>query len=168
MIGMKNRVLRAIGSTLLLGLALSACQSTGDVAAAASPPKPDIPFIDLQGFDRELSVALADPLPKVNVPFYDRIVPSALPDRLQNWMAAVEAGGGTVKVTPPKPTITPKDPLLLFSIASAIWKATGMAQEMSTKAQFRAAQSFDAEMILKVDDKGDTVVDRVVFTQRKK
>ncbi len=165
---MKHLLLRTLGVAMFLGVALSACQTTGEVATPSGPPKPEIPFIDLQGFDRELSVALADPLPKVAVPFYDRIVPSALPERLQNWMAAVEAGGGTVKVIPPKPTITPKDPLLLFSIASAIWKATGMAQEMSTKAQFRAAQAFDAEMILKVDDKGDTVVDRVVFTQRKK
>jgi hypothetical protein len=165
---MKQRVLLALGFALFVGVALSACQSTGDVAETSVPPKPEIPFIDLQGFDRELSTALADPLPRVNVPFYDRVVPSALPERVQNWMAAVEAGGGTVKVTPPKPTITPKDPLLLFSIASAIWKATGMAQEMSTKAQFRAARAFDAEVILKVDDKGDTVVDRLVFIQRKK
>lgn len=165
---MTHRVLRVLGIAFLLGTLLSACQSTGDAAVAAGPPKPEIPFIDLQGFDRELSVALADPLPKVDVPFYDRIVPSALPERLQNWMAAVEAGGGTVKVIPPKSSVTPKDPMLLFSIASAIWKATGFAQEMSTKAQFRAAQAFDAEMILKQDDKGDTVVDRVVFTQRKK
>ena len=162
-----QRISKAVGGLLLLVVSLSACQTATDVALSG-PPKPEIPFMDLQGFDRELAVALADPLPKVDVPFYDRIVPSSMPERLQNWMAAVESGGGKVKVTPPKSSVTPKDPFLLFSLVSTLWKASGMAQEMSTKAQFRSAQSFDAEIILKQDDKGDTVVDRVVFTQRKK
>jgi hypothetical protein len=91
-----------------------------------------------------------------------------MPERLQNWMAAVESGGGKVKVTPPKSSVTAKDPFLLFSLFSTLWKASGMAQEMSTKAQFRSAQAFDAEIVLKQDDKGDTVVERVIFTQRKK
>ncbi len=164
---MLQRLARFTGVLLVLGGTLSGCQTPSEIAAAG-PPKPEIPFLDLQGFDRELAVALADPLPKVDVPFYDRIVPSSMPERLQNWMAAVESGGGKVKVTPPKSSVTPKDPFLLFSLVSSIWKASGMAQEMSTKAQFRSAHGYDAEILLKQDDKGDTVVDRVIFTQRKK
>ena len=91
-----------------------------------------------------------------------------MPERLQQWMASVEAGGGTVKVTPPKSSVTAKNPFLIISAISTLWTASKMAKEAAVKAQFQKAQSYDAEILLKVDDKGDTLVDQVVFVQRKK
>lgn len=152
--------------TLVLSLALMACESNPIQPAASAPPKPELQFVDLQGFDRDLAGSLGAPLPKVDVAFVDRIVPSAMPDRLQQWMASVEAGGGKVKVVPPKSTVTAKNPLFLLSAASTLWSASKMAKEMATKAQFNAARGYDAEILLKADDRGDTVVDRVVFIKR--
>jgi hypothetical protein len=43
-----------------------------------------------------------------------------------------------------------------------------VAREISATAQFSAAHDFDAEIILRQDDKGETVVDKVAFIQRKK
>jgi hypothetical protein len=158
-------------SALVLALGLSACESNPSqpapsTAAVVAPPKAELQFIDLQGFDRDLSGSLSAPLPKVDVAFFDRIVPSALPERLQTWVAAVEAGGGTVKVVPPKSTVTAKNPFLLISAITSVYSASKMAKELSAKAQFKAAQAYDAEIILKGDDKGDPVVERVVFTKR--
>lgn len=154
--------------TAALALTLVACESNPGQAQSAAPPKAEIAFVDLQGFDRDLSGSLGAPLPKVDVAFYDRIVPSALPERLQHWMASVESGGGTVKVVPPKSSVTAKSPFLLLSAISSLWSASKMAKEVSAKAQFKAAQAYDAEIILKQDEKGESVVDKVVFTQRKK
>ena len=154
--------------TLAFVLALAACGSDPTPGASAGPPKDELQFVDLQGFDRDLATSLHAPLPKVDVAFYDRVTPSALPERLQPWIAAVEAGGGTVKVVPPKPSVTSRSPFLLISAISSIWSASKMAKEMSAKAQFKAAQAYDAEIILKLDDKGESVVDKVVFVQRKK
>lgn len=130
--------------------------------------KPQLQFIDLQGFDRDLAGSLGTSLPKVEITFYDRITPSALPERLQKWMASVESGGGTVKITPPPSTVTAKNPFLLISAASTLWSANKMAKEASTNAQFRVAQGYDADVLLKVDDSGNTVVDKLIFSQRKK
>jgi hypothetical protein len=105
---------------LSTALLLAACETTLGPSASAVPPKAELQFTDLGGFDRELAGSLSS-LPKVDVAFYDRIVPSALPTRLQHWMASVESGGGTVTVVPPKPTVTPKNPMLLISaVAIAI------------------------------------------------
>ncbi len=153
---------------LAMSLVLCACESNPTQKASAEPPKAELRFVDLQGFDQELSGSLSAPLPKVDVAFYDRITPSALPERLQQWMASVEAGGGTVKITPPKSTVTGKSPFLLISAATSIWSASKMAKEMALKNQFKAAQAYDAEIVLKMDDKGDTLVDKVVFVQRRK
>lgn len=131
-------------------------------------PAAQMQFVDLQSFDRNLAASLSAPLPSVDVAFYDRIAPSALPERLQKWMASVEAGGGNVKIIPPPPTVTAKSPFLLISAVTSLWTANKMAKEAAAAAQFRFAHAYNAQVQLKVDDKGDTVVDKVVFTQRKK
>lgn len=154
--------------TLALAFVLTACESNPSQSTSLEPPKAVLQFVDLQGFDRELSAALSAPLPKVDVSFYDRITPSALPPRLQSWMASVEAGGGNVTVVPPKSTVAAKNPFLLIGAITSLWTASKMAKEMSTKSQLNAAKGYNAELILKIDDKGDSVVDKVVFVQRQK
>lgn len=163
-----SRLTPQIALVFLLALGLAACGSDPGQGASSGPPKPDLQFVDLQGFDRDLYSSLSAPLPKVDVAFYDRITPSTMPDRLQTWMAAVEKGGGKVTIVPPKPSVTAKDLFLLISIVTSLWSASKMAKEMSTKAQFAAAEAYDAQILLKQDDKGGQVVDKVVFVQRKK
>lgn len=153
---------------LTLAFALVGCESNPPQPVNSVPAKAALQFVDWKGFDRDLASSLATPLPKVEVAFYDRVAPSALPDRLQHWMAAVDAGGGTVKIVPPKSSVTAKNPFLLISAISTLWSASKMVKDMSTQAQFRAAQDYDAEIILKPDGEGDSVVDKVIFTQRKK
>jgi hypothetical protein len=153
-----------------LGAGLTGCVSNpsaqGSATAQQVAPKDQLQFTDLQGFDRDLSGSLSAPLPQVDVAFFDRITPSALPDRLQKWMAAVESGGGKVAVVPPKSSVTAKSPLMLVSAVSTLWSANKMIKEAAVAAQYRAAAQYDAEIQLKVDDKGDTVVDKVVFKKR--
>ncbi len=163
-------VLRSGAMALLIACAaLAGCADypTGPDGAKAVPLA-QLQFVDLQGFDRDLAASLAAPLPSVDVAFYDRVTPSALPERLQKWMAAVEAGGGSVKILPPPSAVTAKSPFLLISLASSLWTANKMAKEAAVAAHFRAAHTYNADVQLKVDDKGDTVVDKVVFSQRKK
>jgi hypothetical protein len=154
--------------TLMALCTLTACGTNPAQPVGSTSPQADLNFVDLQGFDRDLSASLAAPLPQVQVAFYNHVTPNALPDRLQQWMAAVEAGGGKVQVQQPKPTVTAKSPFLLISAITSLWTASKMAKDMSTQAQFKAAQAYDANIILKVDDKGEAVVDKVVFVQRKK
>ncbi len=152
---------------LALSLSLLACASSPDPQPLA-PPQAELQFVDLQGFDRDLNGSLSAPLPRVEVAFYDRIVPSAMPERLQHWMAAVEAGGGKVSIIPVKPTVTAKNPFLVISAISTLWSASKMMREASSEARFKSAQTFDAEIVLKQDAQGESVVDKVVFVQRKK
>lgn len=136
--------------------------------AQAKPASPLLQFLDLQSFDRELSRSLAAPLPAVEVAFHDRVSPSAMPERLQKWMASVEAGGGAVRVVPPPSSVTARNPLMLVSALTTLWSAGRMAQSVAQDAQFKAAQTHDAEIRLKTDERGQTVVDRVVFVRRAK
>ncbi|MCF8208333.1 MAG: hypothetical protein K9K38_02865 [Rhodoferax sp.] len=146
---------------------LVACQASPSARVSSNPPKSTLHFADLQGFDRDLADSLSTRLPKVEVAFYDRITPSSIPQRLQLWMSSVEAGGGSVTVVEPNSRLTAKSPFLLISAISTLWTASKLVRDISTEAQFKAAQGFDAQILLKQDDKGDSVVDKVVFTHRK-
>ena len=147
---------------------LSACASNMPVTADKAPAKSELMFVDLQSFDRELTASLSDSFPRVEVAFFDRITPSALPDRLQHWMVSVEAGGGSVKVLPPKPSVTAKNPFLIISLITSLWSVSDMLKSMSNQSHYKSAQKFDVEILLKIDEKGDSVVDRVVFLKKHK
>jgi hypothetical protein len=164
-----NRLIKYLGIGIFLLACLSACETTPVVPEATSTPPPqDIQFVDLQGFDANLSHALATDLPRVEVSFYDRISPSALPLRLQTWLSSVESGGGKIKVTPPKSDVTAKDPFLLMSLASSLWSASKLAKETAAKHLFASAHAYDAEVVLKDDGTGQNVVDHIVFAKRAK
>lgn len=165
---MESRASRCGAALVVIAFWLGACSPNLLQSESPKAPKHELKFVDLQAFDRDLANSLSAPLPKVDVTFYDRIVPSALPERLQPWIASVESGGGTVTVVPPKSSVTAKSPFLVLGAISSLWSATKVARELSAKAQFNAAHAFDAEIILKQDDKGETVVDKVAFIQRKK
>ena len=169
----KPLVLRCCLAAVFVGVAagLAGCETSPGASAAVAPTaapvlKSELQFLDIQSFDRELSDALAAPLPKVDVVFYDRVTPSALPERLQNWLTSVEAGGGKVKVTPPKSDITAKDPFLLISLISSLWSATKMTKAAVLNSQFSVARAYDAEIFLKTDAQGQNVVDKLVFVMR--
>lgn len=161
-----NSLTKNLVPCLFLLVSLSACETNQATPEVSNWAKPDIQFVDLQGFDADLSQSLVTKLPRVEVNFYDRVSPSAMPGRLQAWLSSVEAGGGKVKVTPPKSDISPKDPFMLLSLASSLWSATKAAKEASSKSQFAVAHGYDAELILKNDGNGHSVVDRVVFAKR--
>ena len=145
---------------------VSGCETSPSQPEVTATPKAELQFVDLPGFDRELTGSLGAALPRVDVGFYDRITPSALPERLQTWLTAVENGGGKVKIVPPMPVAGTRSPLLLLSALTSLWTASKVARELAARQQFKTAQTYDAEMLLKIDDKGQTVVDKVVFVQR--
>ncbi len=151
--------------SLVTALLLGACASS----PMAEPPGPalaKVQFLDLQGFDRQLSDSLGAPLPQVSVGFVDVVKPSAMPERLQKWMAAVEAGGGKVTVTPPKSSVQAKGLFALVSAATTVWSASKMASSLANDAQFRSAKAYNAEIVLKADASGDSVIDQVIFVKR--
>jgi hypothetical protein len=153
---------------LSLATLIAGCKTTPDVEKVSNSAKPELQFLDFQSFDKDLQNSLSTPLPTVEVTFLDRVSPNVIPDRLQKWMAAVEADGGQVQVIEPPPAFTPKDPFLLVSIVSSLWSASKVVREAAQNSQFKAAKGYDAKLILKNSEQGGTVVEKVIFVARKK
>lgn len=145
----------------LLAALLVAC------ASDAAKAKPELAFVDLPSFDRDLYAALHEPLPRVEITFYDRITPSSIPPRLQRWLESVDSNGGKVAVIQPPSTVAAKSPLLLIGAVTSLWSAQKVAREMSENSEVKIAGNFDAQVQLKQDDRGEVIVGKVVFVQRK-
>lgn len=157
---------RWLGAGLLLPLlAAAGCQSLPQQTGESRPPQPRLEFLDLQMFDRELGRSFAAPLNSVEVQFLDRTSPNRIPERMQLWMAAVEDGGGQVKVTPPPVPFGTRSPALLIGAIASLWSASKAVSEMAQKAQYERAKGYNAEVILKLD-KGETVIERIVFSKK--
>jgi hypothetical protein len=62
--------------------------------------------------------------------------------------------------------VATRNPLLLISAGSAIWSGTKALKEMAEKYPLQRAKASDAEIVLKNDDKGDAMVDKIIFSQR--
>ena len=153
---------------LTLATFLTGCATQPSSTNSSVTARPNLEFVDLSGFDQSLSSSLNAALPRVEVSFYDKVTPSVLPERLQKWMAAVESGGGKVKVLPPPSTVTSRSPLLLISAVTTLWSANDRFKTVSTESRLGVAKNYDAELVLKQDDRGNTLVDKVVFIQRDK
>ena len=145
----RRRLLVAALAVPLLGMA--ACQTMPEQAATAQPPRPKIDFLDLQLFDRELGRSLGAPLNTVEVAFLDRTSPNRIPERMQLWMAAVEDGGGQVKVTPPPAPFGSRSPVMLIGAIASLWSASKAVSEMAQKAQYERAKRYNAEVVLKLE-----------------
>jgi hypothetical protein len=171
-----NHLYRSLLTVIASIALLSACESVPDTKAAGSPTatntnavlaKPALEFIDLAGFDRELGASLAAKLPNVNVAVVNTVEAHHIPERIQAWLHAVEDGGGTVTVSPPKSNVTAKNPLILLSVVSGIWNSVKAHKAVKAFELHRPARAYDAEILLKINDQGDRLLDKIIFTERK-
>jgi len=153
---------------LALATLVAGCKTMPSLEKDSNLAKPELQFLDFQSFDKDLQNSLSAPLPKVEVTFLDRVSPNVIPDRLQKWMAAVEADGGQVQIIEPPPAFAPKDPFLLVSIVSSLWSASKVVREAAQSNQFKAAKGYDAKLILKNSEQGGTAVEKIIFVARSK
>lgn len=151
---------------------MAGCQSpptTGGAPGGNAPgtrPGEPLRFIDLQSFDEALSRALGEGPPTVEVAFYDRVTPNALPTRLQTWMGAVETHGGRIQVIPDPDALAARNPVLIVGALTTLWSAFKVGSEVAYRALFRKAQGYDAQIRLRNNAAGEALIDRIVFVRR--
>jgi len=112
-----------------------------------------------------LGYSLSKALPSVEIDFYGKVSPNSLPERLQPWMAAVEANGGRVKVASTESTVTTRSPLLLIGALTSLWSAAKIGAEISSRQEYKKAKGYDATLYIKTAPNGETVVEKDLLTQ---
>ena len=150
---------------LITALLLSSCASTVPQApsVAQAPASPQVSFVDLPKFERQLSTSLGASFKTVNIAFYEKVSPNQVPERLQKWLSAVERSGGAVRVNPPPNEITPKDPLFLISLLGTLFNSVKNLAQIKSDLIFDAAQGRDALISLERNAKGEVIIGKIEF-----
>ena len=123
-------------------------------------------FIDVAKFDRDLASAMSQKNDVTEVAFYEKVSPNSVPERLQKWLAVVEAKGGKVLVEPPPNELVSRSPFAALSlVGSLITTIKGLAHFNSEKI-YEAANGRDAVISLLRNNKGEVVVNTIKFVKR--
>ena len=154
---------------LLWSLGVTACSTSplqSQDEPADAPAQTQLQFVDLQQFDKDLSHSLSKAVPTVEIDFYGKVSPNSLPERLQPWMAAVEANGGRVKLASAESTVTTRSPLLLIGALTSLWSAAKIGAEINGKQDYKKAKGYNATIYIKTAPDGEAVVEKVMLTQQ--
>lgn len=164
---MKQTITALIAAPVVALLTACANPAPSAPSAPTAAVKPALEFIDITSFDRELGASLGAKLPSVNVAMLNPTPATAIPERIQTWLHAVEESGGTVTVSPPQSTVSAKNPLLLLSLVSGVWNSFKAGKAMQSYQTHKPAQAYNAEIVLKINEQGDRLIDKIIFTERK-
>ena len=151
-----------VASLLAVMAALAGC--AGD-AVKPPPPSEQVSFVDTVSFDRSLNSSLGANLDRVDIPVDDRVTPIAIPDRLNKWLAAVDAAGGSVKV---KPVETEKEKTRAFPVI-LIGLAAEVVRHLRSKPDekiYQPAANYDADILVRQGPDGERVIERVVLHRK--
>jgi hypothetical protein len=151
---------------LPLLLALAGC-ATAPTSSTPSLPQGKLSFVDIDVFDRDLAQSLKAELPTVEVAFYEKVSPNAMPPRLQKWVQTAEGTGGRVQVDPPEGELVARNPLALLSLFGTLFSAARTVVQLQQENQLNAARDRDVVIKLERRPDGQVVVGKVLFNKRK-
>jgi hypothetical protein len=159
----------------IIAMAISGCETIPSApssagfnpsSSAALMHERDLRFVDAPPFDSKLSRSLRSSETAVEISFYDEVSPSQLPSRLQKWLGSVERNGGQILVEPPPNEPVPRSPAMLISLVGSLFNAIKVAREAMSEKLFDSTQDRDAILMLKRNNKGDVIVEKIVFRKR--
>ena len=153
---------------IILGslLILLGCSTTTISLSEAAKGSPNVSFVDVDKFDRELTASLVEPLDAVNVSFYDKVSPNAIPQRVQKWISATEKNGGKVFIQPPPNELVPRDPFALIGLFGSLFNTVKSVIEARGDPRLEKVKGHDAVIFLERNKQGDVVVGNIKFVKQ--
>ena len=150
---------------LTLVFSMSACQTSPTKVNNQVGISTTVSFIDLEGFDADLALALRSSATPITVEFLEKPSPNDTPTRLQKWVSQVRENGGKVKVEMPKNELTPKNPFALFGMIGSIWSGVSAISKMTDEQKYKLTNGRDALIRLERSPNKELVIGQIVFVK---
>ena len=148
---------------LTLVFSMSACQTVSTKIENQVEIRTTVSFIDLEGFDADLALALRSSAAPITVEFLEKPSPNDTPARLQKWVSQVRENGGKVKVEMPKNELTPKNPFAIFGIIGSLWSGASAISKITEQQKYKLVKGRDAIIRLERSADKELVIGQVVF-----
>jgi len=136
-----------------------------DKATEASPEVKKIQFLDMSKFDKDMNFMLSSDATNVEVGFYEKVSPNKTPERIQNWLTAVEKNGGTITIEPPPNEMVPKSPFALISLIGSLWSGIKNILELMDNSNQYITKGRNATIQLERDPKGEILIPKIIFSK---
>ena len=124
-----------------------------------------IQFLDMSKFDKDMNFMLSSDATNIEVSFYEKVSPNKTPERIQNWLTAVEKNGGTINIEPPPNEMVPKSPFALLSLIGSLWSGIKNILEMMDKNNEYITKGRNATIQLERDSKGEILITKIIFSK---
>ncbi len=129
--------------------------------SAAPDSTAPLTFMDSKLFDGRLSKELATGKDTVEVEISGKVSLNSLPSRIDKWITVV-GEHGQLEV---KPADSAPKTRSFFGIASTIYS---FIESVRSEAVFEPATQYNAVIYFRKDAGGDSLIDRIIFTRKKK
>jgi hypothetical protein len=103
---------------------------------------------------------------QVEIQFFEKVSPNALPPRLQKWLQTAEGTGGRVQVEPPQGELVARNPLALLSLFGTLFSTAKAAIQIQQESQLNAVRNHDVHIQLERTPDGRVLVGLVTFKKR--
>ena len=124
-----------------------------------------IQFLDMSKFDKDMNFMLSSDAQNIEVSFYEKVSPNKTPERIQNWLTAVEKNGGSINIEPPPNEMVPKSPFALLSLIGSLWSGIKNILEIMDSSNQYITKGRNATIQLERDSKGEIVITKIVFSK---
>ena len=158
---------KLLNISILIVFLLFGCTIANVNLLESGQSNPNLNFIDIAKFDRDMAVSLADKYEAVEVKFYEKVSPNSMPERLQNWLSSVEKTGGKVEVKRPEGEPIPKDAFSLISLASTLFSFLKSKALIPFDNNYKSAKDRNAIIQLERSKEGNVVVSSITFVKTK-
>ena len=136
-----------------------------DKTAEPSSEIKRIQFLDMTKFDKDMNFMLSSDVTNVEVGFYEKVSPNKTPERIQNWLTAVEKNGGTITIEPPPNEMVPKSPFALISLIGSLWSGIKNILELMESNNQYVTKGRNATIQLERDSKGEILITKIIFSK---
>ncbi|KHD06256.1 hypothetical protein PN36_34185 [Candidatus Thiomargarita nelsonii] len=137
--------------TAVLIILLTACVSNPTKTEPASYLK----YINANSFDQRLSVAMEQETPEIEIGILSPFSSNNIPERLDNWLSAINENGGKVK---PKPADGER-------IIESLKIILGNIYQDFTR--YAPAKNYSvAELIYRRNESGEAMIEKIILKKR--
>lgn len=105
-------------------------------------------------------------LDRVEIPIDDKISPIAIPERLNKWLAAVDANGGSVQVKQVEADSGGKTrsfPIALLGLAIEVVR---LLRADPQETRYQPAANYDAELLVRQGPGCERIIERVILRRK--
>jgi hypothetical protein len=144
---------------LLIALSLLGCPpAKNDLLLKTGRQSTTLEYLDSDYFEKQLSTAMSQKQPKIEVTVLSPFSTNDIPDRLDAWLTMIGETGGKIKTVP----IDSRKNMLV----SLLLTLHSVYQKLKKQFRYNPARHYNAQLLYWRNKSGDALIEKIIFTHR--